>query len=76
MTSKALQLLAYVFACPPIAHVRPVWGFHPKWSKDTTGGERWLFWANLASVPLRHLRSKPLPTRNIITVQDKGRWSL
>jgi len=48
---------------------------HPKWSKDTTGDEERLFGANLASVPLRLLRSKPLPALNIILVQDKAAWS-
>jgi len=48
---------------------------HPKWIKDTTGDEKRLFGANLASVPLRLFRAKPLPALNIISVQDKGRWS-
>jgi len=41
--------------------------------KDTIGDDKRLFGANLASVPLRLFRSKPLPTRNIILVQDKAR---
>jgi len=48
---------------------------HPKWSKDTTGGEKRLFGANLASVSLGLFRAKPLPAQNIILVRDKGRWS-
>jgi hypothetical protein len=48
---------------------------HPKWSKDTNGDEKCLFGANLASVTLSDLRSKPLPALNIITVQDKAAWS-
>jgi len=46
---------------------------HPKWSNDTTGGEKRLFRGNLASDPNHLLRSKPLPALNIISVQDKGR---
>jgi len=44
------------------------------WSKDTTGVEKRLFGAILASVPIRHLRSKPQPTLNIISARDKAAW--
>lgn len=76
MTTKSLPLLAYEFTCPPVAHVRPVWRFIiPSGVIDTNGDEKRLFGANLARVPLRLFRAKPLSTQNIISVQDKGTWS-